>query len=151
MKNLLFLLLTLLFTYFDTVNGQTYSNQYKQQYQQDTYDVELYSDWKLSNPGGHDIPSFYWCITRSKQLYNGNYIFDIWFYSNSYILDYYTGQSLWSYTYVSGIYVIVNGKYINKEPVWVTFQDKFTYEGLRIYSINKFPKVRLVFDNPIIP
>ena len=45
----------------------------------------------------------------------------------------------------------MNGKYINKEPVWVTFQDKFTYEGLRIYSINKFPKVRLVFDNPIIP
>jgi len=145
MKKLLLILLTLTFPLL--LWGQNYSNQYKgqQQYQDQVYDVEQYSEWKLSNPGGYNIPSFYWCITRSIYKFNGQYIFDVWFYSNSYVLDYY-GNSVWTYTYVNNIYVIVNGQYINKEPVWVTFQNKFTYDGLKFYSINKFPRVRLMFD-----
>ncbi|MEK6932765.1 MAG: hypothetical protein AABW56_03135 [Nanoarchaeota archaeon] len=154
MKKLLLILLTL-FISFNISKGQNnqLKNQIQQQYHQqnNTYETEVYIDWKLSNEGGYGIPSFFWLITRSRQTYNGYYLFDVWFYSNSYLWDYYSNQPIWSYTYVNNIYLLLYGEYANKEPVWVTFQGKFTYNGLRFYSMNKFPRVNLIYDNPLIP
>ena len=150
MKKLLFIFL-FSFGFINLTESQ--NNQFKgqQYYQENIYETEIYIDWILSNEGGYDIPSFYWSITRSKQTYEKYYIFDVWFYSNSYLWDYYSGQPIWTYTFVNNIYVLLYGKYVNKKPVWVTFQDKFTYSGLKFYSVNKFPKVDLIYDKAIIP
>ena len=150
----IFSLFLLIFNFVIITQGQ--NNQFKEQQQQyylqeDTYETEVYIDWVLSNKGGYDIPSFYWLITRSKNKFEGYYVFDVWFYSNSYNWDFYLQQPVWVYTYVSNVFVLLYGEYINKEPVWVTFQDKFTYKELRFYSINKNPRVNLTYDRPIIP
>lgn len=148
----IFLLFLLLFNFVILTQGQ--NNQFKgqqQYYQENSYETEVYLNWVLSNEGGYGKPSFYWLITRSKYKFEDYYLFDVWFYSNSYVWDYYLKQPVWVYTYVSDIYVLLYGEYVNKEPVWVTFQDKFTYNGLRFYSINKNPRVNLIYSDPIIP
>lgn len=129
----------------------------KEQYQQQTvnqeyYDTEWYITWKLSNVGDWGVPSFYWGVSRSKEKTSeGYYIFDIWFYSNSYIWDYENSESKWVSTYVEGIYVACNGTYVNSQPVWVTFREAYAYEGLRFYLKQHNPDIRLLWSKLAIP
>ena len=149
MKKLFLLLLIFIFPLF--LKGQSNQLYRQQEEQQNYYETEVYIDWKLSTPGGWSVPSFYWCITRSKYEINSYYVFDIWFYSNSYVWDYLNQTGIWKSTYIDEIYLFIDGKQLNKNSVWVTFQNKFSYDGLRFYNIDKDPKVYLKWGSAIIP
>lgn len=136
MKKLLLILLVL-FSFVEDTKSQD-------------YETIVYKDWVLSTNGTND-ESFYWAITRSQISYKGHYIYDLWFYSNTYSYNYNTGIYDWNFTYVNNIYVLVNGEYVTKIPSWVSFKDKFTYDGLRFYHTSLTPNVNLIYDKPIMP
>lgn len=131
--------LIILFTLF-SVNSFSQSNYYNKGGNNNTV---RYIDWQLSNDGCWGCASFYWSVQRT--WVGSTYQYDIWFSSNS---TYPNGQSC--STYLSGIYVYVNGRLLNKEPAWIMFKDSYSNAATSFTIIDPNPVILLTWEDATI-
>lgn len=109
---------------------------------------QVFQDWQLSNAGGYGVASFYWKITK-LQVNDSTWKFTTFFYSNSYRLPTATAKTpkeLWASTYVSGIYMMVDGYYLMKETTWLLFKDQYSNQLTTFTTKNPYPKIQLVWS-----
>lgn len=99
-----------------------------------------YIDWKLSNDGCYGCASFYWKVNRTYDFRYSTYYYNIYFYSNSFY-----SNGAWASTYLTGIYVNVDGYYINKRPVWLLFKDVYSNELTSFYTVNSNPTIKITW------
>jgi hypothetical protein len=122
--------------------------------QSEDYDVVVYKDWMHSGSGYFTIYDTYyvyndfdWAITRSVEKFNGYYIFDIWFFSQSYIK---TGEKIeYISTNIRDIYVYANKVQVSRcvNPVGITFFDAESAYTLRFYHKNAYPGIFMKWGN----
>lgn len=76
-----------------------------------------YSGWQHSANGvtNYGVSSFYYAIFRTTYPVDasGNYQYQVWFSSSSYVYDYQTGNAILRPTYIYGIYLTINGHLLN--------------------------------------
>lgn len=139
-------LATILIFLFSLVSFESYS-------QEGTYDVVTYINWTKSGsgyfttyPGYVVYNDFDWAVTRSTKQFNGYYIYDIWFFSQSYIKD---NDVEYISTNVKNVYVYSNNVLVSRcvNPVGITFFDEVPAETLKFYSKSKFPIIYITWGS----
>lgn len=117
--------------------------------QTEDYDVVTYIGWTQSNSGywtkytGYWVYNdFDWAVSRSVETFSGYYIYDIWFYSQSYVYNADASTESLS-TNVRDVKVYANGYLVSRcvNSVGVTFFNSTAPVTLRFKSKSKYPTI----------
>ena len=128
-----FIVLLLLFNLI-TLSGQTYQ-------------TTMYKTWELIGTPSWTTTSFYYCVTRSAYKINGYWIFDVYFTSNSYTWDYYSGVSHWRYVQLDGCIIYYDRQPSNYGvPLSFSFIKDFNPSPLRWATTNPNPTIHITWS-----
>ena len=109
------------------------------------YVTTSYIGWSLIGQPSWTVPSWYYCVTRSTYPDpNGNYWFDVWFYSNTYMWDYQNNTKSWRFVQLVDCKITYDGYYANYgKGVDISFRQSYTPNTIRFVTRNKNPQVRI--------
>ena len=113
------------------------------------YPIDGYIGWTKVGLDGYDNCSWFYCVSRSKYPNSyGYYWYDVWFTSNSYTYDYYSGQAVWRYVQMDGCKVYFNGIASNNgNPISFSFINNYTPNALRYKSKEIYPTFKIYWNS----
>jgi hypothetical protein len=113
------------------------------------YPIDSYIGWSKVGVAGYGNTSWFYCVTRSKYSNSsGYYWYDVWFTSNSYIYDEYSGQSLWRYVQIDKCRATFNGISSNDgNTISFSFINNYTPNALRFKSKTLNPTFKMYWGN----
>jgi hypothetical protein len=113
------------------------------------YPIDNYISWTKVGTDGYDYCSWFYCVTRSRYPNSyGYYWYDVWFTSNSYTYDYYTGQAVWRYVQIDNCKVYFSGTPSNNgSSISFSFINNYTPNALRFKSKSLRPLFKIYWGN----
>lgn len=143
------ILIVILSLFVSTASGQT----------KGVYDYITYINWTPShsgywqqmNDGTYARSDFQWAVSRSTNMIDGYYIYDIWFVSNSYLWNYMTNTpGQWVSVKINNINVKADGDPVSSVG-WVLCNESYSPSALKFISKNPNAYVRIYWSGHNIP